>query len=173
MYMTLRNLKAYEMDQVSLVRLGRLLRERGLGDTLALFKVESKVKCTEVIRVVLHGGTGVGSLSLRRNRFPGGRCSGFWTLCDGILVLWIAIVVVVIFTALMRDICQLREPPSRCARLSTSEAWKKAASAGRTVCAVTHGALYLRLCVRFLREYKIDRDQTQCVMRLACPVLPH
>jgi len=35
------------------------------------------LKCTEVIRLVLCGGIGIGSFSLGRNGFPGGRCPDF------------------------------------------------------------------------------------------------
>ena len=59
-----------------------------------------------MIRVVLHGGIGVGSFSLRRNRFPTGRCRDFG-LCDALPVLWVAIaIVVVVFTALLHVLCE-------------------------------------------------------------------
>jgi hypothetical protein len=54
-----------------------------------------------VIRVVLHGGIGVGSFSLGRNRFPTGRWPDF-RLCEALPVLW----VVVVFAALLRVLCE-------------------------------------------------------------------
>jgi len=53
-----------------------------------------------VIRVILHGGIGVGSFSLRRNRFPMGRCRDFG-LCDALPVL-----AVVVFAALLGVLCE-------------------------------------------------------------------
>ena len=88
------------------VILGRLLRGGGgPGRQISMIQGRIKMKCTEVIRVVLHGGIGVRSFSLRRNRFPTGRCPDFG-LCDALPVLWVAIAVVVVFTALLRVLCE-------------------------------------------------------------------
>lgn len=58
-----------------------------------------------MIRVVLHGGIGVGSFSLRGDGFPAGRCTDFG-LCDALPVLCVAIAVAVVFTALLRVLCE-------------------------------------------------------------------
>lgn len=62
-----------------------------------------------MIRLVLHGGIGVGPFSLRRNRFPTGRVPDFG-LCGGALpVLWVGIALVV-FATLLRVLREEIDP---------------------------------------------------------------
>ncbi len=82
-------------------RLGRLVREGGPGKEIKKRGQIENENDTGVIRVVLDGGIGVGSFSLRRNEFRGGLCPNFG-LWDTLLVLWVA----ALFAALLRVLCE-------------------------------------------------------------------